>query len=140
MFGAVAVVLVGIPAFTAQSAQANVIDHCYGTRVAKHRLHIHGTPFKMGRTELWYSPKSGGTSCVMTYNGHKGTQYTVAALRVGKGRMKSDSGYYKYYAGGMRTKHSNGKCVKFGGQADVGGYTYIYLSKRRHPKTGKPCH
>lgn len=141
MTAAAVLTTTGLTALTTTSAHADIVGHCYGNRVAKHRMELASSGKKKGRVELWYSSRSGGTSCVMTYHGRSGRTFTGAWLQV-KGRgVKQDRGVYRYYAGGVRQKHTRGHCVMFGGWAGHNKRPYAsWLPKGWvHPKTGKRC-
>lgn len=131
----------GFTAVTTTSARADIIDHCYGNRVAKHRMEKVRNGQKKGRVELWYSSRSGGTSCVMTYHGRDGRAQVGAWLQVNGRGVKQDRGVYRYYAGGVRQKHTRGHCVTYGGWAGGGKRPYaVWITKHTvHPKTGKRC-
>lgn len=99
----------------ATGASADTIDQCYGTRIEKKDLtNPDGT--KKGYVELWYSSRDGGTNCVMTYNDTPGCNLVTNAYLTVEGRARqSDEGMFCIYAGGVRAKNTNGKCVQFSG-------------------------
>lgn len=125
-------------AVTPAHAAGHVIDHCYGHRVNKWELGA--TSHNMGRLELWYSHRSGGTSCVMVYDERKGRHFMKAQIAVGKHKYHTDKGRYRYFAGGVRIKHTNGKCIAARGAAGWKGSLQSTSVGRLGPRSGDFVH
>lgn len=121
---------------TPAAADYNVIDHCYGHRVKTWDLR----PSHVGRLELWYSSKSSGTSCVMTYDERKYNGYIFAGImKVGaRSWQAADDGPYEYYAGGAVIKHTKGRCITIGGRVSPADQNMRKVS-HIHPRGGKHC-
>lgn len=107
----------------APPASADLVSQCYGNQVAGSPWVISRHGVAIGRVEVWYSSKDGGTNCVLTRNYQSGRQQTMARLTIADGRTQTDNSLYWLYAGGVRFKNTNHKCIKWAGT--VSGYGWV---------------
>lgn len=120
----VATLSVSPPTASAGSHEGPIKSSCSGSKLAT-RVIRSTTGRLLGRAELWYSSRSGGQNCVITYNEVPGRAYTYAWLVVDDNRNRrhdpnidrasADYGHYLYYAGASYRNRTNGKCVRWGG-------------------------
>lgn len=106
----------------APAAHADLVSQCYGNQVAGSPWVIKKNGAAIGRVEVWYSSLDGGTNCVMTRNYQPGRQWTMARLKIADGRARTDEDNFKLYAGGVRFKHTNHKCIKWAGMVSGVGW------------------
>ena len=77
-----------------------------------------------GTWQLWYSPKNGGTNCVVVYDNMSGKHSMSAGLKLsGTKYGKTDVGNYNTFAGGVQATDANGRCVIMNGHVNTGRYS-----------------
>ena len=107
---------------SAAPAQAAIVQQCTGSIQKVHTIDGYG------RVEVWYSPKNGGTNCVMVYDLLPGAHYMQARIRIpNSAKDVSDVGTYEYYAGGAQISGTDGKCIEIDAFIRVSGaYSFRY--------------
>lgn len=97
-----------IPISAAADPLAPSVGPCPGSLVGTYNID------STARLEVWYSSAKGGTNCVKTVStsAKKKKRYMfVSITAAGTSRVKSDEGYYRYYAGPEIITGTAGKCI-----------------------------
>ncbi|WP_050669139.1 hypothetical protein [Luteipulveratus halotolerans] len=117
----------------ASSVRYSVTSQCKGTIIDSGYLRggLNGQ-VGGGKWQLWYSPKNGGTNCVVVYDNLPGKHSMSAGLRLsGTSKGKTDAGTFNTFAGGVQATDANNRCVIMSGHVNTGRYSLATMVNKK---------